>query len=128
MLKAWNARPWRCEPMWILAIEARIGGGWDHAYQYAKVAATTPWPKNDVLFITKAAYGLSALDEFAIASYYVGQFKESEQAAIKLLNSPDLPPNEIERIKKNLWYARKQLGYFDESGLQNYIQEKRKEI
>ena len=101
---------------------------WNHAYQYSKVAATTPWPKHDVLFIAKAAYGLSALDEFVISSYYVGQFQESEQAAIKLLNIPDLPESEIPRIKKNLWYARKQLGYYDESGLLNYIQEKRKEI
>ena len=128
MLKAWNARPWRCEPIWILSIEARLSGRWEHAYQYSKAAATTPWPKNDVLFIAKAAYGLSALDEFGISSYYVGQFQESEQAAIKLLNSPELPESEVPRIKKNLWYARKQLGLFDETGLLNYIQEKRKEI
>jgi hypothetical protein len=128
MLKAWNARPWRCEPMWMLSIEARLSGRWDHAYHYSKVAASTDWPKNDVLFITKAAYGLSSLDEFGISSYYVGQFKESEQAAIKLLNSPELPESEVPRIKKNLWYARKQLGLYDETGLLNYIQEKRKEI
>ena len=128
MFKAWNARPWRSEPIWSLAIEARMQEKWHNAYQYSKIAATTSWPKHDVLFINKAAYGLSALDEFGISSYYVGEFKESEQALLKLLNTPGLPENEVPRLQKNLWYARKNLGLYDENGLLNYIEQKRKEI
>ena len=71
---------------------------------------------------------MGSLDEFGISSYYVGKFEESEAAAIRLLNMPDFPVQEIPRVKRNLWYARKQLGRYSEEALNNYIQEKRKEI
>ena len=128
MFKAWMLRPWRIEPMWILSIEARKKQLWHHAYQLSKIAATGEWPKQDVLFINKNAYGMGSLDEFGISSYYVGKFEESEAAAIRLLNMPDFPVQEIPRVKRNLWYARKQLGRYSEDALNNYIQEKRKEI
>lgn len=128
MLKAWMMRPWRCEPIWLLGLEAKKHKSWQHAYQLFKSAATTPYPANDVLFISKQAYDIHVVDEFAVAAYWVGQFDESAQACLKVLNSPDLQPTEVGRVKKNLWYARKQLGVYNEESLNNYLQERKKEI
>lgn len=127
MMKAWMERPWRAEPVWALARYAREKNMWQHAYQLSKISATMPWPIHDVLFITKAAHGFSALDEFAVASYWVGQYDESLQAGIRLLQHPELPQSEIPRIKKNIWYTRKSLGHYTEKALDEFINEKRKQ-
>lgn len=126
MMKAWMMRPWRAEPVWALAQKARLENRWQHAYHLSKIAATTPWPSQDVLFITKSAHGWAALDEFCVSSYWVGQYDESVQAGTKLLQDPDTPQHEIARIKKNIWYSNKASGYYSEDALKNYITEKRK--
>ena len=99
---------------------------WSHARELYKIAAFMPFPSNDVLFILKHAYNEVPLDEFAVSSYYTGNFEDSILACEKLLNSETIPQFEKVRIKKNLWYAQKQLGVYDETALNKYIQEKRK--
>ena len=128
MMKAWMMRPWRSEPIAALADMAKSKGMWQHAYQLFKVAATTPWPKNDVLFITKLIYGPYSADEFGVAAYYAGYPDEAEKAGLAVLNDPELDPNQIPRIKKNIWYARKAMGVYSEESLNKYIEEKRKRI
>jgi hypothetical protein len=49
------------------------------------------------------------LDEFAIASYWTGHFKESRQASIALLQSGKYPPDQKERIEANLKFATEEL-------------------
>ena len=83
---------------------------------------------NDVLFIVKSIYGPFSVDEFAVAAYWAGNYAEAEQANLSLLNNPELDKNQIPRIKKNLWYARKSMGIFSEESLNNYFEEKRKTI
>jgi glycosyltransferase involved in cell wall biosynthesis len=128
LMKAWMMRPWRSEPISVLAGLAKKLGMWQHAYQLSKICATTPWPANDVLFIVKSIYGPFSVDEFAVAAYWAGNYGEAEQANLSLLNNPELDKNQIPRIKKNLWYARKSMGIFSEESLNNYFEEKRKTI
>ena len=75
-----------------------------------------------------AAEMFRAVDEFAVAAYWAGNYAEAEQANLSLLNNPELDKNQIPRIKKNLWYARKSMGIFSEESLNNYFEEKRKTI
>jgi glycosyltransferase involved in cell wall biosynthesis len=128
MMIAWRMRPWRVEPLWLLATEARKKNLWQHAYQISKICATTPWPKNDVLFIAKNAYGVGTLDEFSVAAYWAGYPDEAEHASLKLIAHPNLPSSEVPRIKKNLWFCRKALGRFSEEALENYINEMKTRI
>ena len=128
LMKAWMMRPWRSESISVLAGLAKKLGMWQHAYQLSKICATTPWPVNDVLFIVKSIYGPFSVDEFAVAAYWAGNYAEAEQANLSLLNNPELDKNQIPRIKKNLWYARKSMGIFSEESLNNYFEEKRKTI
>jgi len=127
-MTAWRLRPWRTESMWLIGIEARKKQMWQHAYQYLKVCATTPYPQHDVLFIAKAAYSIPAIDEYSIAAFYAGQPFESEKACEKLLSDPELPEQEVPRIKKNLWFARKALGRYNEDSLKQYIEHKKTQI
>jgi glycosyltransferase involved in cell wall biosynthesis len=128
MMKAWYLRPWRIEPLWILGLEARKNQDWPRAYVLLKQCVTTPFPKNDVLFIAKAAYGISSLDEFGISAYYHGFFEEGEQATLRLLNHPDLPQTEVPRIKKNLWFCQKAQGKFSHDSLKQYLENKKATI
>ena len=128
LLKSWILRPWRIEPIWILTMRARTEGRWPQAYQLSKIMATTDYPTHDVLFIAKAAYGFAALDEYTVAAYHAGHLAESEKAAEKILNNPETPRSEIGRIKRNLWWARKGQGLYNENALNEFIEQFKKQI
>ncbi len=122
---AWKMRPWRIESIYMLAVLAREQKKWYHAYMFSKICATTEWPKYDILFMHKHAYGVGALDEFSISSYYVGKFDESETACLRILEKGEVHPQEVPRIKRNLWYAKKALGHYSEKELLKFIEEKK---
>ena len=126
-LDAWMYRPWRAEPTWLLAIEARKKELWQHAYQFAKITASMPYPQNDLLFVAAAAYGFPALDEYAVASYWSGNFQDCRDACSKLLRDQSIPPQEIPRIKKNMWFSEKQLGYWSDQNFEMFLGEIKKQ-
>jgi glycosyltransferase involved in cell wall biosynthesis len=73
----------------------------------AERAKNTPFP-NDLLFVDTSYYKWRALDEFAIASYWVGRFEESVHACNELLKR--VPEEEKERIINNRQYSVDRLG------------------
>ena len=74
------------------------------------MAAQTPFPANDVLFIFGDIYRWKALDEVSVSGYYIGKAKESYDIARHLLEKGLCPPEQIERVKGNLMSAAKTLG------------------
>ncbi len=54
-------------------------------------------------------YRWRALDEFAIASYWTGKFKDAQLANQKLLTGSTLPANERERVERNQAFCRDKL-------------------
>lgn len=129
MMKAWLLRPWRIEPLWILTMKSRTLEKWPQAYQLARICATTPYPPpHDVLFIAKAAYGFSSLDEYAVAAFHTGHFEEAEQIGLGMLENPDVPQYELPRLRKNLWWSQKRMGRFGEEQLNEYIESAKKLI
>lgn len=126
--QAWAIRPWRSEPVWLLAIEARKRGMLEHAYHFSKIAAQTPFPEKDMLFIANSAYDFLALDEFSVAAFRTGRFQECETACVHLLNNPKLDAKNRGRIRRNLWFAQKNLGKFSEQELFEYLKQKKSEI
>ena len=126
--KAWAIRPWRSEPMWLAGVEARKRGMMEQAYSFGKIAAQIPFPDKDMLFIANAAYDFLALDEFSVAAFHTGRFQETETACLHLLNSPKLDPKNRGRVRKNLWFAQKNMGRFSEKELFDYIKQKKSEI
>jgi hypothetical protein len=127
MLAAWIRRPWRIEPIFYLAKEYAHNKFWSQAYALLKICATTRFPGNDILFITASLYEGASLDEFIVASFWVGEYEESLVACNRLLEEKYAEVHR-ERILANKRLAEKQLGHFSIDDLKKVLTEKKKEI
>lgn len=107
-LAAYNYRPSRAEPLHEIARHYRQTKMYSLAYSFAKTGVTIPCP-SDILFVQRDVYEWRLLDELAIAAYWTGRYKESEELCDKLLSDSKLPEREIERVKQNRDYARREL-------------------
>jgi len=126
-LKAWMRRPWRNEAIFSLAEEYRNRNMWPQAYSAAKVAATTDYPKQDVLFVTSAMYEGASLDLFSVAAYWAGHHQEAVVANNRLLELP-YGVHHRARIQKNIWHSERALGKFSNNGLSEYLQSRKQDF
>ncbi|MFD4247169.1 glycosyltransferase [Streptomyces sp. NPDC058525] len=109
-LRAHESRPSRAEALGDLARLCRVNGQrWPLAYMFARQAVRIPYP-SDVLFVEFDWYEWRALDELAVAAYWVGEYEESARCAERLLAGGKLPAGERERVARNLEFARGKLG------------------
>ena len=104
-VKAYDARPSRAEAATKLAEFLRKKQRWASAFLYSQAAACIAYP-DDWLFVEHSVYAWQAVDEFAVSAYWVGEYVASLDACEQLLGNPELPPGEVERVKKNLAFAR----------------------
>ena len=103
-LEAYNARPSRAEPLVQLARWHRSRQEWALALMFARAAAATPRPP-DQLFVEEAVYAWKADDELSVAAWHAGARDEGRRAIERLLAAKRFPPSERERIEKNAaWY------------------------
>jgi len=100
-LSAFAALPSRAEPLVELARFHRLRQEWGLAHLFARHAATMPRPESG-LFVDDACYAWRALDELAIAAWYVGARDEGRQAAQRLLSECRFPNAERARMEANL--------------------------
>ena len=107
-LLAYDNRPSRSEALYALARHYRLKGNFVLGYTFARIGAYTP-PTKDILFVQKDIEEWRMKDELAVSAYKVGQFAESLEVCDELLKGGKLPQNEIERVKKNREYARRNL-------------------
>ncbi|HET6631158.1 MAG TPA: glycosyltransferase [Rhodanobacteraceae bacterium] len=103
-LRAWDARPTRAEPMCELARLLRSRGRFASAYVHACAATALPRPP-DLLFVDAGVYRWRALDERAVAAYYIGRREECGRLCRQMLASPHLPPGERARVEANTRFA-----------------------
>ena len=108
-LQAWAYRPIRAEPLWQLSRLYRQNGNPRLAYLYAKSALDTPFPENDILFISHDLWDWSLLDEISASAFYVNKFDEGLAACNLLLKNGKLPKEHIDRIKDNQQHYKKAL-------------------
>jgi len=108
-LEAHQLRPTRTEALCALAKHYREHGQYALAYVFAAPIARAPRP-DDALFVDDSVYEWRALDEYAIAAYYVGKHREALAANDALLGSPVLPESERGRIVTNRAFCTKALG------------------
>ena len=97
-LAAWQARPQRAEPLVDLARWHRLRSEWALAFLYARAASEIALP-DDALFVDALVYQWRALDEVAIAAWYIGRYREGAQALERLLRERLFPESERERIE-----------------------------
>jgi tetratricopeptide (TPR) repeat protein len=104
-LEAFNNRPSRAEPLVALARYFRIKQIYGSALVFAKAALDIPKP-NDILFLDKGSYEWRPRDEYAIASYWIGNYEDCLRACDTLLQlSSGLPDAQRERVEKNKRFA-----------------------
>lgn len=105
-LKAYERQPQRAESLVNLARIHRRHKQHALAYLYAKQAVKLSKPLQ-ALALNHACYDWQALDEFALACYWTGNYPASEKANRQLLSSPFLPADQRNRISENLNWALK---------------------
>ncbi len=110
LLDAHETRPRRAEALGELAMYLREEGErWPLAFLFARRAREIPMP-DDLLFVGREWYDWRCLDEYAVAAYWVGEYRESHAACELLLGSDKLPPEQRPRVIANLNFARERLG------------------
>ncbi len=107
-LRAYEFRPTRAEPLSNLAGYLREVGRKAAAYPFARTASELARP-DDILFVDDAVYAWRALDEYAVAAYWAGKYKEGLSANQRLLSGKTLPETERERVQKNMAFCREKL-------------------
>jgi glycosyltransferase involved in cell wall biosynthesis len=105
---AYQSCPYRAESLWAAARLCRLNIRFDQAYTFSKQAMKCRCPEGS-LFIAAPVYEWMLLDEFAIAAYWTGHFKESYQASKALLQQNKFPPDQKERMEANLKFAAEEL-------------------
>jgi tetratricopeptide (TPR) repeat protein len=108
--RAHESRPSRAEPLGELARLCRLNGqSWERAYAFARQAAALRFP-HDSHFVEFGWYDWQALDELAVSAFWVGEYDESKRCCERLLRGGKLPPQERERVSRNLEASQRRLG------------------
>jgi glycosyltransferase involved in cell wall biosynthesis len=108
-LAAHQARPTRAEALGMLARRCRVEGKrWALARLFAREASALAVP-DDRLFLDRSWYEWQCLDEFAVASYWCGDFNSARDANLQLLMSSTLPEAQRARVRDNLAHCERKL-------------------
>ncbi len=99
-LKAYQRRPQRAEPLCDLARMHRETKSFEVAMLFASKAKDLPKPP-DTLFVDESVYRWRALDEYAVACYWVGHKSECAAVSELLLMEGRLPESQRARVEKN---------------------------
>jgi glycosyltransferase involved in cell wall biosynthesis len=103
-LVAYQARPARAEPLCALARYFRERGEHASAYLFASRAKDLMAP-DDLLFVDQTVYTWRALDEYAVAAYWIGEHQAAARANQELLTR--VPPEQLDRIRENLAFCQR---------------------
>jgi len=107
-LKAYEADPARAEPLHGAMDYCRRHHKPNQAYLIGKHATTMPQPKGS-LFVESWIYEFSLLEEFSVAAYRSGHYKECLDAIDKLLADGLIPKEAIPRLRENARAAAEKL-------------------
>jgi len=120
-MMAWDARPWRAEPLHQISRVFRMNGKPKLAYLYASQAAKIPFPEYDILFLASDIYSWMCLDELCSTAFYAGQLEEGLNACNRLLSDGKLPEDQVSRIESNRDHYLLSIRQRDERIRQNQI-------
>jgi tetratricopeptide (TPR) repeat protein len=107
-LEAYEFRPSRAEPLCSIARHYRLANQFHSAVLFAARAMAAARPK-DVLFVEESVYTWRALDEYAVASYWIGDYEASLRVNQRLLGAGDLPDDQVARVRKNADFCKAKL-------------------
>lgn len=99
-LAAYQFRPTRVEPLVALARWHNRQQQWALGQLYAHAAMRIEMPP-DILFMDEGMYRWGAIDEAAVAAYWLGDHNESVDLCMHLLDNDLLPETERLRVETN---------------------------
>ncbi|MFL6157914.1 MAG: glycosyltransferase, partial [Marmoricola sp.] len=108
-LKAFDARPTRVEALGELAMLCRVEGRWASAKMFAETGLAIE-PTTDVLFVEPAWHVWKLVDEYAVATYWTGDYDLCLRACTDLLDNGHVPKDQRPRIRDNKKFAADKLG------------------
>lgn len=108
-LRAFERRPSRAESLCYLAMCLRERGRVVAGYPFARAASEIARP-DDILFIDDSVYAWRAKDEYAVAAYWVGRYREALAVSEELLAGDALPRGERARVEKNIAFCLEKIG------------------
>jgi glycosyltransferase involved in cell wall biosynthesis len=100
LLDAWQARPRRLEPLYVIARHHREAGEHALGQLFSRPAVEAAYP-DDILFVEREVYRYLLLFEHAICRYWTGDHAEAIRCDNALLDLPDLPPDHVEAVVRN---------------------------
>jgi glycosyltransferase involved in cell wall biosynthesis len=106
-LEAYDARPWRAEPLLCLADHLARIGLHDAALLFAERADSIPYPEQDRLFVERTAYDDVLRTRLSVSGYYSrqpGQRERGHQACEALAVDPQIPVDRRQSARANLFY------------------------
>jgi len=106
--RAYQTAPWRAESLWAAARLCRAFSRFDQGYRFAKQGLKIRYPEG-ALFVGQGIYEWALLDEFAIAAYWTGNYREARMAGAQILNDKKFPEDQRERIEANLKFSTEAL-------------------
>jgi glycosyltransferase involved in cell wall biosynthesis len=104
-LAAFQLRPQRAEPLVELARGERERNQLPRAFVFAMAAHQIARPPGDILFVDESCYQWRAMDELAVAAYWVGRYDLSRDMCRALLAGNGLPTEHRDRVKANMGFA-----------------------
>lgn len=102
--EAYQRAPYRAESLWAAARLCRGYARFDQAYLFSKIAVKLRLPEG-ALFVSQPVYEWGLLDEFSIAAYWTGHYRDCKAACERLLAECKYPPDQKQRIEANLKFA-----------------------
>lgn len=108
-LNAYQARPWRLEPLLPLCLMYRAQNEFALAHLFSRPALDTPFP-DDSLFVERAVYDYALLMEHAIACYWINDHEQAIRLNDQLLALPHLPANYHASAFRNRELSRQMIG------------------
>jgi hypothetical protein len=106
LLSAWERRPGRAEPLYMLAHHARQRGASHTAMFAAEGALRIPFPHDDRLFVDQRAFREGPIEEISISAYYTGQKARGAAACDALLHHRATSPSaKLLAARNSSYYA-----------------------
>ncbi len=102
LLKAWNMKPNRAEPLYHLAKMYRAKGYNRLAYEFSRIGKKIPYPTNDSLFVNHNVYNYLFDFEISITAYYLGKYSQGLKSSRLILNSDKAPEHIKDQTRDNI--------------------------
>ena len=108
LLRAWEGRPTRIEPLLHIARHYREAGLYHTGLIFAQRCVAAAYP-TDLLFVERAIYLWEAPLELGICHYWTGNHKEAIRINDQIIAHPETPKEYKEGAARNTAHSRKAL-------------------